>query len=473
MKTLLTLSLFLLLGSHGALAQRDSLRFAQDTGRVEKQRFLDTYDYVFMTKEPTKWMLKLTTDGQAFNRFSLFWLCLEKKITPALSVQFGLFPTIAPAFNINQPTGYLIGSDTDMLVMQGRGYLLNTKLKLATTGEVRWYYDLKKRIAAGESVNNFSANYFSLRFNNVNESDNSRLFSTTSLTSYDGKKWETNYDFRQLQNQITLQYGIQRRFLKFGLIDFSVGLSRTSFRGYNQNVVFKDGDNSVKPFNSSQNDFIATWTTTNPDANWQLGTSLRLGLAFGDFKKTKKRPLCDVLQCYESETSLFKVTWPSISLGLRNQYLASALAYERKLFNSAFSINISMEYQGRFSQKKSNRNSMGNLIDENSSFSFFRTYLQPRYYFTQARRIRNHDGGNNLSGLYGAASIAFSRYNIQFGDNNRGNYYDSRIGAGPTIGFQQKLFKNGFVDFQTSLTRDILKNNTAEFHASLNLGFAF
>ncbi|MCU0341906.1 MAG: hypothetical protein MUE30_18685 [Spirosomaceae bacterium] len=37
----------------------DSLRYTQETGTLEKQRFIDRYDYVFMTKEPTKWMLRL------------------------------------------------------------------------------------------------------------------------------------------------------------------------------------------------------------------------------------------------------------------------------------------------------------------------------------------------------------------------------------------------------------------------------
>ena len=469
------------LGSHGALAQRDSLRFAQDTGRVEKQRFMDTYDYVFMTKEPTKWMLKLISDRQGFNTLSPFWLCLEKKITPSFSVQFGLFPTNVYAYESNIPTGYSIGSGVELFATRRGGISLGNRTKLATTGEVRWYYDLKKRIAAGESVNNFSANYFSLRFNNLLGTGNVGSFNTTYLMSYDNKKWETNYNYQQLQNQITLQYGIQRRFLKFGLIDFSVGLNRTSFRDFNQNVIFKDGDNSIKTFNNFQNDFTTVWTTTNPAANWQLETNLKLGLAFGDFKKTKKRPLCDVLQCYESETSMFKVSWPSISLGFRNQSMVGALAYERKLFSSAFSINVSVEYQGRFMQKQNIRSITGGFIGVNSRATGFKAYLQPRYYFTQARRIRNHDGGNNLSGLYVGASTIFSQGKIKFLIGEGTVFGGSRVGAGPTIGFQQKLFKNGFIDFHTSVTRNMnvskvtsfVRESPFEFHAALNLGFAF
>ena len=480
MKTLLTLSIFLLLGSHGPLAQRDSLRFAQDTGRVEKQRFMDTYDYFFMTKEPTKWMLKLTNDGQSFNGFSPFWLRFEKKITPALSVQFGVSPTIAPVYNNNQLGGYLVGKSVMLTPIIGSGIGLNSKLKLATTGEVRWYYDLKKRIAAGESVNNFSANYFSLRYNNVHGVDDVRLFPNNFLVSYDGKQWKTNYDFSQIQNQITLQYGIQRRFLRFGLIDFSVGLSRTSSQSYNRKVVFKDGDNSIKPPNTFKYDFTSTWTANNPDVNWQLGTNLRLGLAFGDFKKSQKRPLCDVLQCYESEKSLFKVSWPNISLGFRSQFLSGALAYERKLFNSAFSVSVMVEFMGSFAQNQRFQTTSTGSFNGNSSYMGIKSYLQPRYYFTQARRIRKHNGGNNLSGLYGGTSVILSQYNIQFGDNNKGNLNNSRVGAGPTIGFQQKLFRNGFFDFQTSFTRNIvignsnfITNTPTELHISLNLGFAF
>ncbi len=47
-------------GISAAFAQTDTIRIThtQETGTLEKQRFIDKYDYVFMTKEPTKWMVK-------------------------------------------------------------------------------------------------------------------------------------------------------------------------------------------------------------------------------------------------------------------------------------------------------------------------------------------------------------------------------------------------------------------------------
>ena len=479
MKTLLTLSLFLLLGSHGALAQRDSLRFAQDTGRVEKQRFMDTYDYVFMTKEPTKWMLKLTIESAGVHTFSPLMLRFEKKITPAFSLQFGVFPATAPIYRTNTQNGYIVGNGTGSVAVRYDNMGFDNKLKLALTGEARWYYALKKRIADGKSMNNFSANYFSLRFNNLIGADLSELPQGSRLTSYNGKTWESNYDYRQLKNQIMLNYGIQRRFLKSGLIDFSVGLSRTSFRGFNQNVVFKDGDNTIKPLGNNFNDHQATWTATNPAAEWMLQTNLSLGLAFGDFKKSPKRPLCDVLHCFESETSLLKVRWPIVSLGLQSQYLSGGLAYERKLFNSALSLNTSIDFIGDFRQNQENSSPFTPNLAR-SSRSSLTAFLQPRFYFTQARRIRRHSGGNNLSGVYVAASAVFVRDQvgfINFSNLLPNRIMQTRLGAGPSVGFQQKLFRNGFIDFQTTVVRNLenIGNPYPAFEGriALNLGFAF
>ena len=479
MKKQIQLSFCAFLLFHASWAQTDSTRFVADTARFEKQRFIDSYDYVFMTKEPTKWMLKLTFDVEGANNFSPIWLRFEKKITPSFSVQFGAFPTIVPTYDIGQQGGYLIGDGVNVpSAALGSSLGAQLRVRLAVTGEVRWYYDLKKRIAEGKSMNNFSANYFSVRFNDFLGNDNSRFYPASRLISYDGKTWQTDYDFRQLKNQIALRYGIQRRFLKSGLIDFGVALSRTSFAGFNQKIAFKDGDNTVKPFGSRQNEYTTTWTETNPPAEWFLQTSLSLGVAFGDFKKTPKRPLCDVLRCYESQTSLVKVTWPNISLGLRNQSFSGALAYEHKLFNSPLSVNVAAEYGGDFRQ-----NQLGGALSAGTfGVSSFRSYLQTRYYFTQARRIRNHDGGNNLSGVYVAASAVFAHQRIKwsnFSGFSDQRFPSTRFGVGPTIGFQQKLFGSGFIDFHLTVARNFIDKGTnfagrfSGVHGGLNLGFAF
>ena len=93
-------------GISTAFAQVDSVRIThtQEAGTLEKKRFIDRYDYVFMTKEPTKWMLKLYNNDFNFTE-ELFYrisydnlvgklfppleLAAEYKLSPAFSVSVG------------------------------------------------------------------------------------------------------------------------------------------------------------------------------------------------------------------------------------------------------------------------------------------------------------------------------------------------------------------------------------------------
>ena len=84
LKLLFAIQIFVILTTGRIFAQTDSLRFSQESGTLQKQRFIDQYDYVFMTKEPTKWIIKMTaTDiaGSSFRDASGSGLLGDRKST--------------------------------------------------------------------------------------------------------------------------------------------------------------------------------------------------------------------------------------------------------------------------------------------------------------------------------------------------------------------------------------------------------
>jgi hypothetical protein len=91
-----TLTLYPLWGQGGS----DSVRIThtQEAGTLEKQRFIDKYDYVFMTMEPTKWMLKAYGNinnllgseifrGGHIKRTVDFRVGVERKLSPSFSIE--------------------------------------------------------------------------------------------------------------------------------------------------------------------------------------------------------------------------------------------------------------------------------------------------------------------------------------------------------------------------------------------------
>lgn len=450
--------------SHSTFAQVDSSRIThtQETGTLEKQRFIDRYDYVFMTKEPTKWMLK----GYAIrtvraNNYDLisndristpFEVAFERKLTPDFSVSFGGIPQVAAArlISSNPTTEY-----------SGR---ISSNLTIKAFTELRWYYNLNQRIKEGKSANNFSGNYLSVRVKK-NFINPQTLFRGYSFSSINGK-FITDKMYEANHSQIGLAYGLQRRFLRNGLIDFSLNLNRVAFFHAHQQITLKSSSGASLPSVESYN-----WEI-NKANYWQLHTEMRLGLAIGDFTRSSKQPLCDVLKCYENEKQLWKFTWPSIRLAAKEQSFASSVAFERKILNSSFSINAQIDGYF-FNQSITPPGSISNKSQQLELWSS----LQGRYYFLQKYRLAKHDGGSNLSGLYGALSL----FNITERTSiNIQHFYLNSFELGPTLGFQQKIFNRGYIDYHFSFSKSIDESRNYPrsvageftFRPSFKLGFA-
>ncbi|TAF80585.1 MAG: hypothetical protein EAZ50_08535, partial [Runella slithyformis] len=464
-----------------ASAQTDSLRYSQESGTLKEQRFIDRYDYVFMTKEPTKWMLKAygtdigaSTFSSWRNLLSAPFGAIEHKLSPSFSVQLeGQFIDNAYHPLSSATNDFSFGS------VKTRG------LSVRLTGEVRWYYDMAKRMKAGKSANNFSGNYFSVRYGQQLNDQNLEIDTQSGLSVRRNEKtYQTEYLYDVVRQQVSLTYGLQRRFFRFGLVDMSINFNYRNRQIIRQQVLFPDGDNRVRPLDLAS--LNANYETIGRGEDWFIDTKLKVGMALADFKKTAQMPKCDLFRCYDNQFTMLKVSWPGLVATLRAQNLRGFLGYERKLFASPLSFNTYFSYE---LNNSANANayifdeSTGNYImGKYKSFVFrYNFSLQARYYFLLQHRIKQGKSGNHLSGLYTGLNARWSGMSFRFstevsqqrfqGDSST----DGFGGWGPMIGFQQKIFKNGFIDTSYTLFRNIDEKvkrwNFSDF--VIRTGFAF
>ena len=457
----------------------DSVRLShsEETGTLEKQRFIDRYDYVFMTKEPTKWMLKgygNINNLLAYNLFQKgyvkrvvdFRLGAEYKISPSFSI--GVDVTRLPSRPL-MPIGLIDYSDFYSRSSVGRLW--------GTSAEIRWYYEMASRIKEGKSSNNFLGNYISF---NIEKAWQKELLPSTGLSS-SNNKWDTDYFKQQYQSQLSLSYGIQRRFFRYGLIDMSLSLNRRTDEQIHRKLTFLDGDNSVKQPVDWNN--IQESITSGPQHNWSISTNFKVGVALADFKKTAKVPTCDVFQCLEDESSLWKFSWPQIHLSPSSQIVMSSIGYEQKIAQSPFSINT---YLNLYASNRSQENvAQYDLATETHFTSNIQSlslaaqlHIQPRWYLFMNRQMRLGKAGNNLSGLYaGLNNVFLSSYGYTKNDRYKNSFGNSAffVNTGLMLGYQRKLFKNGFVDL--NLTKGLLERapyilGRNNFILDFKLGFA-
>lgn len=455
----------------------DSVRLShsEETGTLEKQRFIDRYDYVFMTKEPTKWMLKGYGNINNLLASNLFQKGYVKQV---VDFRLGAEYKISPSFSIEIDAARIYKTPlTEAGLIDYSSFYGSDNKCWATSAELRWYYDMANRIRQGKSSNNFSGNYISF---NVEKAWQKELLTSTGLSSSDNK-WNTDYFNRQYQSQISLSYGIQRRFFRYGLIDMSLSLNRRTNEQIHRKLTFLDGDNSVKqPVDWSN---IQESITSGSQHNWSITTNFKVGVALADFKKTAKVPACDVFQCLENEDNLWKFSWPRISLSTTVQAFKGSVGYEQKIAKSAFSINTYLNLSaGNTLQKNTEQYDPATetyFTGNSQSLSFgAQLHIQPRWYFLMNRQVRAGKSGNNLSGIYAGLNNVFSG-SFGFIENDRFrrsfDFAPMFINTGLLVGYQRKLFKNGFIDLNISkglLNRHPYHLGPSNFIFDFKLGFA-
>lgn len=419
MKNALLTLLFILSGIASYAQDSVKVSYSQEADTLVKQRFIDRYENVFMTKVPTRHMFKVglsqyyqanafpLTDDKILNNTSL-QLGYEFKFLPAFSIAVSGH---VPYFDLHTPFKWSIQSTV-------------------IDAQLRWFVDMRRRIKSGKSANNFSGNYVALFYNIPGTVQN--------------------------DSKIGFKVGFQRRFLNRGFMDFSLA--------FLQNGPF---------FYYGMLD------------NWNISTQAIAGFAFGDWKKAKIGPLCDVLLCDEFMSSQWKVRLPEITVGYYLNRIRAGVAFEQKLMDS-FTLNFQLDaaMNNGFNQLKYPQTIYGwgdvRYSQVYSRERILNLSVQPRYYVLQKKQRMIGRGGNGFSGLYTGLNSEFSYYkgkhsfsNFQTPDLKRET---KLIQTGALVGYQLRLFRHGYFDANTSYNfQDHLGSSETSFgfRTNVTLGLAF
>ncbi|MFN8346044.1 MAG: hypothetical protein U0X91_13615 [Spirosomataceae bacterium] len=429
-KLLLLYSTFYILNL--TFAQGDSIRIThtEETNPLKNQQYVSIYDYALMKNEPTKWMIK------AYGIQLLdYRIGVERKLTTSFSITLDVAHNKVADFD-------------------------HSLKRWVSGAEIRWYYDLKNRIRKAKSIHHFSGNYFALRYetawkNSESEAAWRKEVNNRELSHSYNKAWETDYYSSYYDTQMSLMYGMQRRFFRFGFLDFFVSLNNRTGRQIHRNVVFLNGNNTAtKP---DPNTLLQT-VEVSPINYWYLTSGFKFGVAFADLKKALPSRKGEIFSLSENEQQLWKINWPVLEVTSSTQSLNSSIGYEHKIGQSAFSINTCLDLSFYHFFGKNAR-----LYDPATKTEFITNFsyksisgllsIQPRWYFLQNLPSHLRPAGNNLSGVYVGSNTTFFGVHTHTVTNRYSNTTGDKpqfLNTGLLLGYQRKLFKNGFIDFNLS-----------------------
>jgi len=409
-----------------AVFGQDSLTvsFSEETDTLVKQRFIDRYENVFMTKVPTRHIFKLSKVGSELSSTGAY-LAYEHKIRPSWSVELGVF---AQTTRFNMP----LYSEIRYFRLSNVGYWGIAK--------TRWYPYMNSRIRSGLNSNNFNGMYLGLNYE--------QSFKM-------GWGYWSGY---KITNRAALTWGFQSRFLNRGHIDISLNL-------YNREHGFDD-------FFFKEQGYLAY-------QNFFLTTNASLGLAIGDWKRKPSPGLCDILVCDEQISGQWKLTMPEVLLGLYKWQASSGISYEKKIGKTPFSIEpgVSAGFQGNDSFT-----SLSTSLATGASLGL-RYYLLEKFLFRRGLSGQNFSGPYLSAG----AGYSFSRNRNKDTDQPEWDYAREvqTLGYTTALGFQQRFFKRFFIDGYVSYgwtrvldertrnTEKIYTQNFRGFNSNFSVGFTF
>ncbi|QRR00812.1 hypothetical protein [Dyadobacter sandarakinus] len=384
-----------------------SVAFSEDTSGIEDQRFIDRYENVFMTKIPTRRMFKLGYTASTYKGIGLT-AAFEYKVFPFLSLEAAVYSRAA--------------REGDGIYMENVFRQLSGE-NLFVSGGSRWYPNMRKRIVRQQSANNLTGSYVSV------------LYERSLAAIQDGR----------VRDHFSLTYGFQSRFLANGFLDFSLGMYY------------------LRPF--------PQWFTVGsvPSRfnmnNLVFASRSLIGLAFGDWKRTDRGPLCDILHCDYMVRQHFKVRLPELNIGIQVQSARLEVGYERKMGKSPFSVNLGFrsennQFEARYTSRQGLTEFDGQL----------------RFYYLQKSQIRKGKASDNLSGLYAGPHLGY-RWTYEYFNHRRNKLLREPI-AGLTAGYQQRLFNKLYFDSALSMSaigfyQSVFKVRYGELNAKAGVGFAF
>lgn len=404
--------LFLL--AHVAAPAQDtvSVSYSEEADTLVKQRFLDRYENVFMTKVPTRHMFKI---GLSQYYQAIAFPLRDDKILNNTSLQLGYEFKFLPAFSIAL-AGHMPFFDLNMPVKTLVQYTV-------MDAQLRWFVGMNKRIRKGLSANNFSGTYIAAFYNLPGTADN-----------YNPK--------------IGLKLGIQRRFLNHGFMDFSVAVHQSS-----------DGVGLSFSSQASLGFAFGDWKRVDKaplcdillcDAQirnqWKVRlpeitvgyylNRLKAGIAFE--QKLGAWPLTLNFQLDAAMNNGFnQIRYGNMRWGFYREYMQ---VYSREKI-------VSLSVQPRYYIFTKRQQLKGRSTN---GMSGAYAGLNTQYYYYKGKHA-----------------------DIPPDDLRR---EDNILNFGPIVGFQLRLFNHGYFDANTSYNfQDYLKSNQTDFgfRTNITLGLAF
>ena len=386
----LSATVMALLFATTTFAQTDTVftTLSQENGTLQPQQFMTEHDRAFGAMTPAKWMFKVDVGKTASNLLNKpgFSIGAEAKLGEAVSLDVN--------YQYAQP-------------IDAPKYLrafVTPKNRFSTT--IRWYYDMKKRIAAGKSAANFSGNYIGFE----------SALSTDELSNDPYPR----FDF-------TAKFGMQRRLLRFGYFDLSYGLGAR----YVPDKVYAR----------------SVWTFS-----MQPQTAIGLALFTPRRNNTPVGSACDVLKCFEENRRMFKIDLYNlmkvneISNRSTSLSISPSFAYEQKIGPSPFSFEISVSGDGNAYVSKNPFEAAARVKSNGVSGTGM---AELRWYLLQKRRILQGKSGNNLSGAFLGLHAAYTagKNRIWYAENDfTGNFNSTSVRG--VLGLQHRILNHGFVQFK-------------------------
>lgn len=378
-----------------AKAQLDTTETAFKADSVIE--YLTPLEYAFMMHEKTRFMLRLPAVGVG----------AEVEVLPYFTLMGqAYFTLMKQVYFPHAVTG-------------------NTRT-LNLDAEMRWYYGSRKI-----GVRNMSGNYFALGYKN--QILKSQLIAASYRESFFYGKW-----------------GVQRRFLENGFIDFGINAGFVKKPEY--------GDRKNNGF------FI--------QSTGQVG----LGVVFNKEKALDTERLCPVVKCYEKETFLLKLNtsdlfsfYRATTINNSSITIRPQIAIEQKIFDTPLSLQIDgkLEYDW-WETELYTEPTVREIIKRNSGFLSARA--QVRYYYNLKNRIRKGKSGNGLSANY----ISGGYYNQFEKDNHSNSFKPIFSGIMLTTGVQRTFGEHFFfdVEFGGALDKNG-KYNDFILYGNIQLGIKF
>ena len=354
-------------------AQTDSLSYTLETQQDSTIAYLSPMEYAFMLHEKTKWLLKANLLIQTENREAVrFKVSFERKLGKAFSLDAAI------SYNGSGPNSEIFSYGSDFSL------------------ESRWYYKTRKN--EGQTAG-LSGSYFALGAGY-----------TYTQTSFNSQGIHSDYN----SFPVFAKWGLQRRFLKRGYVDFGV--------------------------RTGANISLTDWAPTS----FFLGTYVDAGLAFTrDKQELDFDKLCPVLRCHASDRFLLKTNLVDIiSLGfVRKTFIGTIrpnIAAEVKLGESPFSINTNLSCGLTFSAS----------WDHAYTFAIEpKLLVEGRWYYNLKRRILNGKTGNGLSANYiSIGGLYQGEYQTVVGGPYNYDFNKEFFGARLSTGIQRAISKHLYFD---------------------------